>query len=197
MAAIGLPCSRRLARSWRLPATAGLAASLYRRTATARDARRLARRFLRFEDMILRFATHPDLDIFSNNEAERTIRPAKVQQRSSGGCRRTLTGLAEFALADDPRQIVARLVSAVLGGSYLAISHPAADIHPDGMAKGAALMKWSMAGSITFRPREQVAAMFGDLELIEPGLVSTTQWRPDPGASTRPLPGWAGVARVP
>jgi transposase len=79
-------------------ATTGLAANLYRRTATAKDARRLARRFLGFEDMILRFATRPDLDIFSNNEAERTIRPVKVQQRSSGGCWRTLTGLAEFAL---------------------------------------------------------------------------------------------------
>jgi hypothetical protein len=51
-------------------ATAGLAANLYRRTATAKDARRLARRFLGFEDMVLRFATRPDLDIFSNNEAE-------------------------------------------------------------------------------------------------------------------------------
>jgi transposase len=48
--------------------------------------------------MILRFATRPDLHIFSINEAERTIRPAKVQQRSSGGSWRTLTGLAEFAL---------------------------------------------------------------------------------------------------
>jgi transposase len=83
---------------YRALATAGLAANLYRRTATAKDARRLARRFRTFEDLILRFATHPDLDIFSNNEAERTIRPAKVQQRSSGGCWRTLTGLAEFAL---------------------------------------------------------------------------------------------------
>ena len=77
---------------------AGLAANLYRRTATANDARRLARRFRIFEDLILRFATHPDLDIFSNNEAERTIRPVKVQQRSSGGSWRTLEGLAEFAL---------------------------------------------------------------------------------------------------
>ena len=42
--------------------------------------------------------TSPDLDIFPNNEAERTIRPAKVQQRSSAGCWRTLTGLAKFAL---------------------------------------------------------------------------------------------------
>jgi transposase len=79
-------------------AAAGLAANLYRRTATARDARRIARRFLSFEDMILRFATRPDLDIFTNNEAERTIRPVKVQQRSSGGCWRTIKGLADFAV---------------------------------------------------------------------------------------------------
>jgi transposase len=76
----------------------GLASNLHRRTATARDARRIARRFQNFEDLILRFATRPDLDIFTNNEAERTIRPVKVQQRSSGGCWRTLQGLAEFAV---------------------------------------------------------------------------------------------------
>ncbi len=76
----------------------GSPSNLYRRTATAMDARRIARRFLGFEDLILRFATRPDLDIFSNNEAERTIRPVKVQQRSSGGSWRTLQGLADFAL---------------------------------------------------------------------------------------------------
>jgi transposase len=87
-----------LVTRYRTLATSGLAANVYRSTVTAKDARRIARRFLNFEDMILRFATRPDLDIFTNNEAERTIRPVKVQQRSSGGCWRTLQGLADFAI---------------------------------------------------------------------------------------------------
>ena len=42
----------------------------------------------------------PDLDIFTNNEAERTIRPVKVAQRGSGGAWRTLQGLADFAIVE-------------------------------------------------------------------------------------------------
>jgi transposase len=87
-----------LAGRYRSIAESGLAVNVYRQTATAADARRVARRFLGHEDMILRFITRPDLDIFTNNEAERTIRPVKVQQRASGGCWRTLQGLADFAV---------------------------------------------------------------------------------------------------
>lgn len=83
---------------YRAIAASGLARNVYRRTVAAKDARRVARRFLNHEDMILRFITRPDLDIFTNNEAERTIRPVKVQQRASGGCWRTLDGLADFAV---------------------------------------------------------------------------------------------------
>ncbi|MGD0934935.1 MAG: IS66 family transposase [Streptosporangiaceae bacterium] len=97
-AALGAAVLNDLVTRYRALAAEGLTANLYRRTTTAKDARRLARRFRTFEDLILRFATGPDLDIFSNNEAERTIRPVKVQQRSSGGSWRTLEGLAEFAL---------------------------------------------------------------------------------------------------
>jgi transposase len=68
-----------------------------RRGVLATEARTLIRRFHRFEDMILRFAV--DLTVpFTNNVAERAVRPVKVQQRTSGGAWRTLTGLADFAI---------------------------------------------------------------------------------------------------
>jgi transposase len=67
------------------------------RSQLATDARTLIRRFRRFEDRILRFAT--DLTVpFSNNTAERAVRPVTVQQRTSGGAWRTLAGLIDFAV---------------------------------------------------------------------------------------------------
>src|SRR5207245_89713 len=67
------------------------------RTMLADKARTLIVRFRRYEDMILRFAA--DLSVpFTNNEAERSCRPVKVQQRTSGGCWRTLAGLVDFAI---------------------------------------------------------------------------------------------------
>jgi Transposase IS66 family len=55
----------------------------------ATQARGLIRRFTRYQDMILRFAV--DLTVpFTNNCAERAVRPVKVQQRTSGGAWRTL-----------------------------------------------------------------------------------------------------------
>jgi len=62
----------------------------------ARKARTLIRRFRRYQDMNLRFVT--DLSVpFTNNQAERDIRPVKIQQRTSGGTWRTLQGLTDFA----------------------------------------------------------------------------------------------------
>jgi len=62
----------------------------------ARSARTLIRRFHRYQDRILRFTT--DLAIpRANNQAERDLRPVKIQQRTSGGTWRTLTGVTEFA----------------------------------------------------------------------------------------------------
>ena len=68
-----------------------------KRSKTARDGLRLARRFRDHQEMILRFIT--DLAVgFTSNQAERDVRPVKVQQRTSGGCWRTLDGLADFAI---------------------------------------------------------------------------------------------------
>jgi transposase len=65
--------------------------------ALAAESRTLIRRFIRYEDMILRFDT--DLSApFTNNVAERSVRPVKVQQRTSGGSWRTLQGLTDFAV---------------------------------------------------------------------------------------------------
>jgi transposase len=68
-----------------------------KRTQMGKDGLRLARRFRDHEDMILRFTT--DLAVgFTSNQAERDVRPVKVQMRTSGGCWRTLVGLADFAI---------------------------------------------------------------------------------------------------
>ena len=75
----------------------GITDNQNRRAKIAHDGLRLARRFRDHQDMILRFAT--DLTIgFTSNQAERDVRPVKVQHRTSGGCWRTLPGLADFAI---------------------------------------------------------------------------------------------------
>ncbi len=94
---------------------------------------------------------------------------------------------------DDPRGIVARLMNAVPAGSYLVLSHPAADIQAEAMAAGSALLNQALPGPITFRKHREVARLFDGLELVEPGLVSTSQWRS--GADVKALNAWAGVAR--
>ena len=85
-------------RSWYRGAVAkGIAGNQRKRTQIGKDGLRLARRFRDHEDMILRFAV--DLAVgFTSSQAERDVRPVKVQQRTSGGTWRTLLGLADFAI---------------------------------------------------------------------------------------------------
>jgi hypothetical protein len=62
----------------------------------------------------------------------------------------------------------------------------------------ARLMAAVPSGTVTFRPRDQVAKFFDGLQVLEPGLVQYPRWRPAPGqAATRPVSAWCAVARKP
>ena len=98
----------------------------------------------------------------------------------------------------DPYAIVAELMGAVPSGSYLALSHPASDIDAEAMAKMAVVLNQMMAEKVTFRERDAVAGFFAGLELVQPGLVQASTWRPSTELeAASPAALWAGVARKP
>jgi hypothetical protein len=100
---------------------------------------------------------------------------------------------------DEAQQTVARLVSAVPSGSYLTISHAASDIAAEQMAELQRRLNEHMAdASHVGRPREVVAQFFSGLDLVEPGVVKVTQWRPSSRIESEGLTTlWGGVARKP
>jgi len=98
----------------------------------------------------------------------------------------------------DPYAVVARLMAAVPSGSYLALSHPAKDIHAAEMAEMANRLNQTMAEKVTFRTQAEVAPFFADLELLEPGMTNVPDWRPETAEEANsPAALWAGVARKP
>ena len=97
---------------------------------------------------------------------------------------------------DGPYEIVTTLVRALPPGSYLALSHPAKDIDAESMAKMADALNQTMAEKVTFRDRPAVARFFDGLELVEPGMVQASKWRPASELeAASPAALWAGVAR--
>jgi hypothetical protein len=83
-------------------------------------------------------------------------------------------------------------------GSYLVISHPAADIQAAAMAGMATRLNQLMAQRVKPRSKDEVTAFFDGLDLVEPGVIRCPEWRPDnpedaAGKSTM----WGGVARKP
>ncbi|KLL12248.1 MULTISPECIES: SAM-dependent methyltransferase [Protofrankia] len=98
---------------------------------------------------------------------------------------------------DNPYEIVTTLLNAIPPGSHLILSHLASDIIPEEMRGLEKSVNESESENVTLRSHKQVLRFFDGLELLEPGLVPTTQWRPEPGADTTPMPVWAGLARKP
>jgi hypothetical protein len=96
---------------------------------------------------------------------------------------------------DDPYGIVGTLMTAVPGGSYLALSHPASDIAAAVMSKAATRLNRLMSQRVTLRTREDVSRFFAGADLAEPGIVQPPRWRPDGPVTASDISVWCGVAR--
>ena len=93
--------------------------------------------------------------------------------------------------------VVSSVMAAVPSGSYVAIYHLTSDLDP---ALDDAARQWNKlmpAQPITLRTRQEVAALAAGLDLVPPGLVPVTEWRPTPADPSfeHPVPLYGLVAR--
>ncbi|MGI5460622.1 SAM-dependent methyltransferase [Streptomyces sp. CA-249302] len=92
-----------------------------------------------------------------------------------------LLGVVIFIGEDEnPYGIVGQLMDALPSGSHLVISHTITSPAMPGV--DAAVHFWNEHGTptLTQRTPEAVARFFDGLEVLEPGIVSCSQWRPEP-----------------
>ena len=99
---------------------------------------------------------------------------------------------------DDPYGIVKRLLDRLPSGSWLLVGHATADASPDQVGRAGSAYA---SGGVGIHPRSQaeVSRFAEGLELVDPGVVPVSQWRPTgdmpPGSGTRD--GYALIARKP
>ncbi|MEP7024265.1 MAG: SAM-dependent methyltransferase [Actinomycetota bacterium] len=102
---------------------------------------------------------------------------------------------------DDPRQIVATLRDALVPGSYLVVCHGTDEGKPAVAQAAEKVYDRGVSAQLRMRSRAEILSFFDGFELVDPGLVSIPQWRPDPSAPpldpTKFWGGLAGVARKP
>jgi hypothetical protein len=99
---------------------------------------------------------------------------------------------------DDPYGIVRRLVQAIPVGSYLAICHLTADIYPELADWAKALNERQLDAPLVLRDHAQVTSFFEGLDLVEPGVVQLSKWRPQTELESLAAAAlWGGVARKP
>ena len=99
--------------------------------------------------------------------------------------------------SDDPVGIVKRLVDALAPGSYVAIAHPASDIHASQIGTAASQLNQVMADPVTLRSYAEVARFVDGLDLVEPGLVQLQRWRPALANGDAELANYGVVAHKP
>jgi hypothetical protein len=111
-----------------------------------------------------------------------------------------LLGIMEHIVdSDKAYAIVSRLLDALPSGSYLALCDPTTEVRPEVMRE--AVRQWNNSATppIKARSRQELIRFFDGLELLEPGVVSASLWRPE--ASTIGTPAevfnFSGVGRKP
>ncbi|WP_345635056.1 SAM-dependent methyltransferase [Rugosimonospora acidiphila] len=86
------------------------------------------------------------------------------------------------------RDIVATLLGALPSGSYLTMSCATKDfLTPELAANWDATLRNGQS-DVYPRERAEFAEFFSGLDLLEPGIVPVSEWRPDPDATERPAP---------
>jgi hypothetical protein len=87
--------------------------------------------------------------------------------------------IGHYVLDDqDPTGIFAAYRDALPPGSYLAMTHLTNDFAAVKADELTEAMKGSQ-NNVRARSKAEVLSLFGEFELVEPGLVTTSQWRPD------------------
>jgi len=108
-----------------------------------------------------------------------------------------LSTLAHVPTTIAAARAVSALMAGVPSGSYAVIYHLANDLDP---AMPAAARHWNKTTPkpITLRSRTDVLSLVSGLELIPPGVVPVTEWRPDlAGANGQAPPGTQADAGTP
>ncbi|MFJ9127990.1 SAM-dependent methyltransferase [Streptomyces sp. NPDC102340] len=91
-----------------------------------------------------------------------------------------LSIMGQLSDEDHPAEVVSTLLDALPPGSYLALT----DGTNNNDALNTAVAGYNQQSVHTYHLRspERIAAFFDGLDLVEPGVVNTSAWRPDPGA---------------
>ena len=105
--------------------------------------------------------------------------------------------LHHFSDDEDPWAIVRRYVDALPSGSYVVIEHIGESKELEEL--GEAVKSVQAGANFTLIPRSMadVRRFFEGLELVEPGLVSIDDWRPDGPPPEVETPNPCGVGRKP
>lgn len=97
---------------------------------------------------------------------------------------------------EQPAQIVATLRDALPSGSWLALTHGTSDTAVHDTTEAVAVYRNATA-TLNLRPHRQVLGFFDGFELVEPGLVTISEWRPEPDAQITKFGIFGGVGRKP